>query len=461
MQKKQCDFLVLALAVLFCTAFSGDLFAADDETAVEPHNPYVFYTGLESPINNILDARIQEAFRRLNLKARVDVLLTSQRALILANEEGDGDAARLVNIKEFAPQNTTNLVLVPESIITMEMSVYTKNIIFPVTGWESLGKYRNGARIGAKFVEKELLGKRSFLATTVQLVQMLEENRIETMVEWSLVADATIENLKVKNIKKLSPPIKTKTLYLYLHKKHQSLVPELSKVLRQMKEDGAFENITKEFIFYTGVQSPVMDILEGRFHEAFRRIGLRFKLVNPGSSQRSLVMANEDGDGDANRIGDIKQIASNITNNLVKIPEPINSITFYVYSKGSVLPITGYPSLSDLRNGFRVGAKILEKNIPGKRTILPQIKRLFQMLNDGRLDTVIELPYIAEKIIKENNYSGITKLTPPLVNLPSYGFIHKKHQALIPEIANALKEMKADGTFLKIEEDVLEKFNLN
>ena len=39
--------------------------------------------------------------------------------------------------------------------------------------------------------------------------------------------------------------------------------------------------------------------------------------------------------------------------------------------------------------------------------------------------------------------------------------IHKKHQALIPEIAKALKEMKADGTFEKIEEDVLRKYNLS
>ena len=452
--------MVLLLVFLCISGFSCDLSSAD-EAVEKKQKPYVFYTGIESPITDILDTRIQEAFRRLNLKARVQVLTSSQRALILANGEGDGDAARLINIKEYAPQNTTNMVLVPESIITLEMSVYTRDLNFPVTGWESLGKYRNGARLGAKFVEKELPGKRSFLTTTVQLVQMLEEDRIDTIVEWDLVADATIEKLKVKDLKKLSPPIKTKTLYLYLHKKHQSLVPALSKVLRQMKEDGSFENITKEFVFYTGVQSPVMDILEGRFHEAFQRIGLRFKLVNPGSSQRALFLANEDGDGDVNRIGDIKQIASNITHNLVIIPEPINSIKFYAYSKGSVFPITGYQSISDLRNGFRVGAKILEKNISGKRTILPEIKRLFQMLNDGRLDTVIELPYIAEKIIKENNYSGITRLSPPLENLPAYGFIHKKHQALIPDIVNALKEMKADGTFLKIEEDVLKKFNLN
>jgi len=460
MQKNLFEIMILVLVLLFCTAFSGELSAAE-KTAVEQRKPYVFYTGIESPISNTLDARVQEAFRRLNLKARVKVLTSSQRALILANQDGDGDAARVIDIKEHAPQNTTNLVRVPESIITIDMSVYTKNLIFPVTGWESLGKYRNGARIGAKFVEKVLPGKRSFLSTTVQLVQMLDEDRIDTMVEWSLIADSTIKNLKVKNIKKLSPPIKTKTLYLYLHKKHQSLLPELSKILRQMKEDGSFENISKEFVFYTGVQTPVKEILEGRLKEAFKRIGLRCRLENPGSSQRSLVLANEDGDGDANRVPDIKKIAPDNTSNLIKIPEPINSIDFYVYTKGLVLPITDYQSLADSSNGFRVGAKILEKNVPGRRTVLPEAKRLFQMLNEGRLDTVLEHRVIADRIIKENNYSGITKLTPPLVNLPSYSFIHKKHQALVPAIVKALKEMKTDGTFLQIKEDVLEKFNMN
>ncbi len=460
MKENHCVFLILMLVLLFSTAFSYDLSAAEERVA-EQREPYIFYTGLVSPISNILDARIQEAFRRLDLKARLHVTSSSQRALILANKEGDGDAARILSIKAHAPQNTTNLVLVPESIITMEMSVYTKNLSFPVTGWDALRKYRNGARNGAKFLEKALPGKRSFLTTTVQLVQMLEADRIDTMVDWSLIADKTIKNLKAKNLKKLSPPITTRTLYLYLHKKHQSLVPRLSKVLRQMKEDGSFENITKEFVFYTGAPSPVKEILEGRLHEAFRRIGFRFRLEFPGSSQRSLVMANEDGDGDALRVPNIKKIAPDNTGNLIKIPESINAITFHVYTKGKVLPVTGYQSLADYRNGFRVGVKILEKNIPGKRTILPEPKRLFKMLNEGRVDTVVEFPFIADKIIKENNYSGITKSAQPLVDLPAYSFIHKKHQTLIPEIVKALKEMKEDRTFLQIEKDVLEKFNLN
>ncbi|MCK5683001.1 transporter substrate-binding domain-containing protein, partial [bacterium] len=234
-----------------------------------------------------------------------------------------------------------------------------------------------------------------------------------------------------------------------------------SKVLAQMKEDGFYERAGKEYVFYTGAQSPVKEILERRLKEAFKRVDLKFKLISIKSAQRALMMANEDGDGDANRVPNIKKIAPKNTENLILIPESIRTIKFYVYTKRPDLSFNGYKSFANLHNGFRVGTKILEKNIPGERIILPETTRLLQMLNDGRLDTVIDFPFVADKIIKENNYSGITKLTKPLISLPAYSLIHKKHNALIPKIAQALKEMKEDGTFQAIEEDVLREFNLN
>ena len=67
----------------------------------------------------------------------------------------------------------------------------------------------------------------------------------------------------------------------------------------------------------------------------------------------------------------------------------------------------------------------------------------------------------ADKIILDNHYSAIKKLSPPLVDLPTYSLIHKRHKALIPALAKALKEMKQDGLFTKIEQDTLKQFNLN
>lgn len=217
-----------------------------------------------------------------------------------------------------------------------------------------------------------------------------------------------------------------------------------------MKEDGTFEQTCTDFVFYTGVQSPMKELLEKRLQEAFKRAGgFSFRLINPGSAQRALVLANEDGDGDANRVLNIKAIHPENTGNLLLIPEPVNTAIFSVYSNtnNTITSIKDYNSLSPYRNGFRVGIKILEKNVPGTRITLPDTARLLQMLNDGRLDTVIEWPSIADRIIQENNYTNITKCATSLINLDLYAYIHRKHYSLVPKLTKALREMKQDGSF--------------
>lgn len=208
------------------------------------------------------------------------------------------------------------------------------------------------------------------------------------------------------------------------------------------------------FIFYAGVPSPLKEILEMRLQEAFRRIGKKSRLQSTGSSQRALLMANDVGDGDVMRGPGIKKIAPDYTANLLMIPESIMDIEFYVYTKDKVFPVNGWESLKHYRNGLRIGVKILEKNIPGNRTTLPESEQLFQMLDQGRLDTVTEHAVIADYFIQKLHLSNIKKLPPPLITVPGYSLIHKKHQALIPAIAKSLSEMKADGSYDKIKDDV-------
>ena len=133
MYRNNRNYLVLVMSLLFCTVVSSHLLAADG-TEITKQKLYVFHTAIRSPMKEILDVRIQEAFRRLNLNAKLVMSPSSQRALMLANEDGDGDAARVPNLKEISPENTGNLVKVPESIMTIEFSVYTKDLSFPVDG---------------------------------------------------------------------------------------------------------------------------------------------------------------------------------------------------------------------------------------------------------------------------------------------------------------------------------------
>ncbi|MFO8070483.1 MAG: transporter substrate-binding domain-containing protein [Polyangia bacterium] len=201
------------------------------------------------------------------------------------------------------------------------------------------------------------------------------------------------------------------------------------------------------------------EILERRLQEAFARAGnFRLRLVYTGSAQRSLLMANEKGDGDAGRVGDIKEIAPDETAHLLLIPEAVNDMRFYVYTTGEGFAVAGYESLAPLRNGFRLGAKVLEKNVPGRRIMLPEAERLFQMLAEGRLDTVIDWDLVSDTLVRRHGYTMVRKLRPPLINEPAYPLIHQQHQDLIPKIVKALQEMKDDGTYYRIEEEVRNAF---
>lgn len=231
----------------------------------------------------------------------------------------------------------------------------------------------------------------------------------------------------------------------------------ISRIYKKWGVNVPSYDLQKEIVFYTGVQSPIKEILEKILREAFQRIDKKVKMVFTGSSQRALLMANEQGDGDAIRISNVKEIAPEITNNLLIIPESILDSSFHVYTKGNFFPVTGFDALQNYRNGFRIGIKFLEKNMPGEKIMLPDTDRLFQMLNQGRLDTVIEHSLIGDFIINNQDFKNIVKLSPSLICVDSYSFIHKKHQALIPAIAKALSNMKTDGSLEKIKTDVMDK----
>ncbi len=46
---------------------------------------------------------------------------------------------------------------------------------------------------------------------------------------------------------------------------------------------------------------------------------------------------------------------------------------------------------------------------------------------------------------------------PPLASLSLYPYIHRRHEELVPALAQALGDMKADGTFYEIYASVLSR----
>ena len=74
---------------------------------------------------------------------------------------------------------------------------------------------------------------------------------------------------------------------------------------------------------------------------------------------------------------------------------------------------------------------------------------MFAMLDKGRVDVVLYERWQGLQRAKETGIK-VKVHEPPLASVDMYMYVHKKHAHLAPRLAEALREMKADGTYQKI-----------
>lgn len=395
--------------------------------------------------HQLVKNRTAAVYQQAGLKAEF-IPLPHNRSLMSANDGViDGDVGRVPSIED----KFKKLKRVDEKLMDLNGAVYTLNPDIQRFDENLLDQYRVGYVLGVRWSQKKMSGKKATTAPNYNaLFEMLLQGRVDLVLATEASADAAMHDLKGRadQVRELQPYVFNAPIYHYVNEKNNNIIPQLEQALRKI-------NKKQVLVIYTGVQSPVINVVSVRLKEACRRINQVCEVRSTGSSQRALVLANEKGDGDAFRVEEIKTIAPHLTDNLVQVSEPVIFTQFCVYSSGVDFSVDSLDSLSGFRNGLRNGVKFLEKRMPGEKTVLPDSKRLFMMLQDKRLDTVSEHCDLADFIIQKWNLSGIKKLRPLLAEFPGYIYLHNKHKELVPQLAASIASMKADGSFnrLKIE----------
>lgn len=230
---------VFFIAILF---FTVSVSKAQDRiilnTSNEPPNS-------TDSLNGICDRVVKEAFRRIGMDVQI-IRLPSERALLNANEGiEDGNYARVGGmISRLYP----NLVQVPEPITKFEFTAFSKKHDFKASGWEGLKPYHVGIVTGWKILENNIQNTKSLtmVSNADALFGMLEAEKIDIAVYDLRQGKFAIKKLKVKDIRAALPPLTTQDMYIYLHKKYETIVPKLTDALRQMKKDGTYRRIVSE-----------------------------------------------------------------------------------------------------------------------------------------------------------------------------------------------------------------------
>lgn len=189
--------------------------------------------------------------------------------------------------------------------------------------------------------------------------------------------------------------------------------------------------------------------LESLCREAFHRVGTELRVVGQ-PSERSLKSADAgEVDGEGLRVAGLSVQYPN----LIQVPESYVRISFVAFAKNATINLDGgWESLKPYSVAFITGWKMFEANTVGARAVtkVDKPEQLFQMLDSGRVDLALYTRADGVALARELGLRAIAPVSPALKDVDLFLYLHKKHQTLVPRLASALKDMKADGTYNRI-----------
>lgn len=82
------------------------------------------------------------------------------------------------------------------------------------------------------FYEQQLAGAPQFVSVddAAQLFRLLDLNRIEVALYARWMGEALIRQQGIQGVHALEPPLATRAMFIYLHKRHAALVPRYPRM---------------------------------------------------------------------------------------------------------------------------------------------------------------------------------------------------------------------------------------
>lgn len=196
--------------------------------------------------------------------------------------------------------------------------------------------------------------------------------------------------------------------------------------------------------FVTQQQNGFYDLIVANM---FKRVGVSARIISL-PSERSLKNAdNGINDGNVARIKGLEKEYPN----LVRVPEKIIDFEFVVFTKNKTLDIKHVKDLKPFNVSYINGWKYFEKKVQHYSSLnkVKNTEQLFYLLKKDRVDISLYDRWSGVWWIK-NNPGDIGYLLPPLASVELYLYLNKKHKELVPKLAQALANMKKDGTYQSI-----------
>lgn len=179
----------------------------------------------------------------------------------------------------------------------------------------------------------------------------------------------------------------------------------------------------------------------GIVEEAYRRLGVTV-VAEPLPPERALQAADHGlTDGDTVRVEGIEAFYPN----LVRVPEPVAHVDVTAFTTGLSFPVQGWESLRPYTVCYMHGLKLHEQGTSGMRRMGSDgQENAVRLLRDGQCEVAV-LSANAWIMIDTVNAGPMRELEPPIARHQLYHYVHRRHAAIVPRLAEELRKMRQEG----------------
>ncbi len=251
---KSLLYLYLLLCILFINhtaAFAKGVTTSPHPTSINSAER-VLPTPFEIQLNLVsIELLIEQEVGRIvlpqlyqNIGITVEVTpLPGKRAQYVANSGmKDGEIMRIRSYGDEA----LNTVRVPTPYYYLEtMPFVLKSSGIVIKNRQDLTKYRLAKIRGVKHTNNitKGLSKVYDMNSTEKMFKLLINNKVDVVLTNTIDGNLTIARLGLNKVIAMKKPLAELSLYHYLHKKHQHLVPVIDKEIKRMKGTGELKRI--------------------------------------------------------------------------------------------------------------------------------------------------------------------------------------------------------------------------
>lgn len=211
---------------------------------------------------------------------------------------------------------------------------------------------------------------------------------------------------------------------------------------------------TLVFVSPRFADDPLVSQLSEVYSKILDQIGIGFEYKNLPTKRASIASDSGKVDGELTRVYSYNDKFTN----LIRVEEANHRIEFAAYVIHPVLSFDGWESLKGYRVDCRRGVKMCVDNV-SKVTVMHEtntVEQLVLRLLNGYTDVIVQN---AEAFDYRRMRSDSFSLFDPekkirkagvMQTITAHAFLHKRHQALVPQISQLLKKMKESGEYQKI-----------